>query len=236
MSQRAFLFDLDGTLLDTAPDLYLAINALRAEFDRPPLTLDTALAMVGKGAHNLIKRALNYEAPFEFDLDEAYAHFAAHYHRVNGQSTTAYDGVEATLRALHLAGHPLAVVTNKPSEFTLPLLEQFGWHHLFGSIVCGDTLTLKKPNPEPLLHACAKLGVAPNQTLMVGDSMNDVWAAQRAGCACVVLDYGYNEGMPIRQALAEMKDIPIYSAFSSIIQWSEHTSEGNLILAENHAI
>ncbi len=66
--------------------------------------------------------------------------------------------------------------------------------------------------------------------------MNDVWVAQRAGCACFVSDYGYNEGVPIRQALAEMKDVPIYSAFSSIIQWSEHTSEGNLILAENHAI
>lgn len=214
----AILFDLDGTLLDTAPDLVVAVNALRGDYNLPPLAFDVAVAMVGKGAHNLIMRALTLESPVWFEPDAAYQQFAAHYHRVNGVDAREYDGVSVVLRELHQRGFQMAVVTNKPTEFTLPLIKQFGWVDYFGSVVCGDTLNQRKPSAEPILHACAQLAVDVKDALMVGDSMNDLLAARASACECVLLDYGYNEGRPIREVLKN-DDTRVYSNFSEILDF-----------------
>ena len=214
---KAILFDLDGTLLDTAPDLVAAVNALRGEYNLPPLSFDIALSMVGKGAHNLIQRALTHEQPLTFDTKIAYAHFATHYHRINGEATREYKGVTEVLLALHAQGHRLGVVTNKPTEFTLPLIQQFGWSGLFSCVVCGDTLSVRKPQPEPLLHALSEMNSSVESALMVGDSMNDALAAQAAECACVILDYGYNEGQSVREALRKWPHIPVHSDFASAL-------------------
>jgi phosphoglycolate phosphatase len=138
------LFDLDGTLLHTAPDLVTAINQLRQDYDLAALPFDTAISMVGKGAQNLVKRALS-DATIAVDFTIAYQQFAQHYHAVNGDSTEEYAEVSRGLSALHAAGFNLAIVTNKPSEFTIPLLTQFGWKHYFDSIVYGDT---QKTTPD----------------------------------------------------------------------------------------
>ena len=215
---KAILFDLDGTLLDTAPDLVTAVNALRGEYHLPPLSFETALSMVGKGAHNLIQRALTHEQALRFDADVAYAHFAAHYHRINGDATCEYKGVSEVLHALYAQGYRLGIVTNKPTEFTLPLIQQFGWSNLFSSVVCGDTLSVRKPRPEPLFHALAEMNSTVKSALMVGDSMNDALAAEAAECACVILDYGYNEGQPVREALKQWPHVPVHSDFASALR------------------
>lgn len=215
--KKAILFDLDGTLLDTAPDLVNAVNALRAEYSLPALPFKILREMVGRGAHNLIRRALTHEQAMEYDVDEAYKVFAKQYHRVNGDETREYLGVTEALRVLLSKGYKLAVVTNKPTEFTLPLLERFGWAEIFTSVVCGDTLPIRKPNPEPLLHALSQLKLDTHEALMVGDSMNDALAAQAAACDCVMLDYGYNEGEPIRESLKDTPHIGVFSSFKDAL-------------------
>lgn len=211
--KKAILFDLDGTLLDTAPDLVKAVNALRAEYKLPALPFQTLREMVGRGAQNLIRRALTHEQALEYDVDEAYKVFAKQYHRINGDETREYSGVSEALCLLVSKGYKLAVVTNKPTEFTLPLLEKFGWAELFSSVVCGDTLPIRKPHPEPLLYALSQLNLSTQDALMVGDSMNDALAAQAAECDCVMLDYGYNEGEPIRESLKDTPHISVFSDF-----------------------
>lgn len=205
ITPKAVLFDLDGTLLHTAPDLGSAINRMRAHYDLAPIEINNIIAMIGHGVKNLVKTALSdirAQQP-NFDLDAAYDVFAQHYHAINGTDTVAFDGVDETLRELHSRGIPLGIVTNKSAEFVLPLVNQFGWENLFGAVVCGDKVSAKKPHPAPIYQACEQLGVNAQDTLMVGDSMNDVLAAQAAQCRCAVLSYGYNEGVPIRDALRE---------------------------------
>ena len=176
---KAILFDLDGTLLHTAPDLTVAVNNLRIEYGLPALPTDEAIAMVGRGAINLVRRALREvidqttKRGESFDIDAAYARFATHYHAVNGSNTVEYAGVTNTLQRLHAQGIQLAIVTNKPSEFSVPLVRQFGWDTLFEAVVCGDTTPFKKPNPAPLVFALQQLAVDADEALMGGDSMND---------------------------------------------------------------
>ncbi len=221
---KAILFDLDGTLLHTAPDLTVAVNHLRIEYGLPALPADEAIAMVGRGAINLVRRALREvidersEHGESFDVDAAYARFAEHYHAVNGRNTIEYAGVSDTLHRLHAQGIKLAIVTNKPSEFSVPLVRQFGWDSLFDAVVCGDTTPHKKPHPAPLAFALDTLGVVANEALMVGDSMNDALAAQAAGCACTILSYGYNEGTPMREALTEHQlNIAVFDEFAHAV-------------------
>lgn len=214
---QTILFDLDGTLLDTAPDLHTAVNTLRADYELPPLEHEVVLAMVGKGAHHLIKRVLTVEKQHDFSLEIAYQKFARYYHAINGQRTREFDGVSQTLRELKAAGHRLAIVTNKPAEFTLPLVHQFGWDDMFQIVVSGDTLPVKKPDPQPIIYACTQMGVKAEDALMVGDSMNDVHAAQAANCPVVVLDYGYNEGEHIAVSLQNTPNVPVFSDFRTAV-------------------
>ncbi len=203
---RAVAIDLDGTLLDTAPDLHAAVVAMLDDLGRPPATLEQVRSWVGKGAEVLVHRVLTGRmdgraAPDQ--LGPAYAGFLAHYAETNGRTATPYPGVLEGLRALRDAGLALACVTNKPGAFTTVLLERCGLSAYFEAVVAGDTVARKKPDPQPLLHACALLGVAPGRTLAIGDSLNDAQAARAAGMPVLLVPYGYNEGQPAESVDAD---------------------------------
>lgn len=199
---RAVLIDLDGTLLDTIPDLAAAANLMLAEFGRPPLEETLIRAFVGKGIPKLVERVL--AAAFNGTTDPALHDSALplyerHYEGVNGAHTAIYPGVIEGLDALRAQDLPLACVTNKSARFTLPLLERMALRPYFSEVVAGDALPRKKPDPDQLLHACGKFGVAPREMLMIGDSVNDARAARAAGCPVFCVTYGYNEGADVRE-------------------------------------
>jgi phosphoglycolate phosphatase len=197
LQARAVLIDLDGTLMDTAPDLAAAANAMRADFGLPPLPVARIAAFVGKGAEVLVHRALADDPAgraSDADFTRGRQAFYAHYHAVNGRHALLFDGVPQALQLLHAAGLRLACVTNKPREFTLPLLAAMKVADDFSAVVAGDEVAEKKPHPALLLEACARLGVAPAQALMIGDSINDALAAHAAGMPVVLVRTGYNEG------------------------------------------
>jgi phosphoglycolate phosphatase len=198
---KAVTIDLDGTLLDTIPDLAAASNMMLVELGRPELSLELIRTFVGKGLANLVERTLAASTgavPDPALLERAMPIYARHYTHVNGRHTTIYPGVIDGLDRLRERGFPLACVTNKSGQFTLPLLELIGLSSYFSHVVCGDTLATKKPHPAPLLHACNALKIAPADMLMIGDSMNDTQAARAAGCPVFCVTYGYNEGHDVR--------------------------------------
>jgi phosphoglycolate phosphatase len=205
LAARGVLIDLDGTLLDTVPDLAAAVNAMRAELGRPPLPVAQVAEYVGKGADVLVHRALT-EA-LDGRADEASfargkAAFYAHYRRENGRQSIVFPGVRDAIALLRGRGLALACVTNKPREFTLELLQRVGLTD-FDAVVTGDDTVEKKPHPAPMLHACQLLDLAPREAAMVGDSENDVLSARAAGCCVIVVETGYNEGRPVAELGAD---------------------------------
>ena len=199
-SPRAVLFDLDGTLLDTIADLADAANLMLAELGRPLRSQHEIHSFVGKGLPKLVERCLTeraQEVPAEAVVEAAISVFRRHYERVNGLHTTIYPGVVDTLEALRRRNIGLAVVTNKPEAFTLPLLERTGLAVYFDTVVSGDTLPVRKPDPAMVLLACERLGVTPGEAFMVGDSANDALSAQGAGMAVLLVSYGYSEGAAV---------------------------------------
>ena len=198
---QSVTFDLDGTLLDTVPDLALACQGMLAELGEPTRSEAEIRSFVGKGMANLVERCLTLTAPPDAErLQAGIALFRQHYHRSNGQRAQFYPEVQAGLQAFAAMGIPLGVVTNKPTEFTLPLLEASGLAPCFRTVVCGDTTVFKKPHPEPLHHACRVLGVVASRNLHIGDSRHDIAAARAAGCPVFCVPYGYNEGAPVDSA------------------------------------
>jgi phosphoglycolate phosphatase len=198
---KGVTLDLDGTLLDTIPDLAAATNCMLEELGRPPLDLELIRTFVGKGIPRLVERALAGDIDGRADAElmaRALPIYEKHYVALNGRHTTIYPGVREGLDQLRSRGLPLACVTNKSGRFTLPLLEHVGFAPYFESVVSGDTLPRKKPDPDPLLHACAALDIAPRDMLMIGDSLNDTQAARAAGCPVFCVTYGYNEGHDVR--------------------------------------
>lgn len=186
------LFDLDGTLLDTIPDLAEAANRMLRDLGLPERNLEEITSFVGDGIRALVKRTLFEGRERDEDLYErGYKAFYRHYTEVNGRATLPYPGVLETLRELQGLGLRLGCVTNKSEPFIFPVLESLGMGGLFGSVVGGDTLPQRKPEPEPLLHACRQLGIESARALMVGDSPNDALAARRAGIPVLLVRYGY---------------------------------------------
>jgi phosphoglycolate phosphatase len=198
---RAVLIDLDGTLLDTAPDLAAAVNRMLAELGREPLPLARVASFVGKGAEVLVHRALadhlDGRAPPAL-LEPALRAFLRHYEDTNGRHAVIYPGVREGLAAMRAAGLALACVTNKPQAFAEPLLARMGLADAFVFVQGGDELPLRKPDPLPLQHAAARLRVPPELTVAIGDSLNDAQAARAAGMAVFAVPYGYNEGADVR--------------------------------------
>jgi phosphoglycolate phosphatase len=199
LAVKAVTIDLDGTLLDTIPDLAAAANMMLAELGRPALDIEVIRTYVGKGIARLVERTLDADgAPDPALMARALPLFERCYAQVNGRHTTLYPGVKEGLDALRAHGFPLACVTNKSARFTLPLLDNVGLAPYFTTVVSGDTLARKKPNPDPLLHAARVLEIAPRDMLMIGDSLNDTHAARAAGCPVFCVTYGYNEGHDVR--------------------------------------
>lgn len=200
---RMALIDLDGTLVDSVPDLTHSVDAMMAELGRPPHGEAAVRNWVGNGVERLVKRALTGTLdgePAAADFDRAYPVFLERYTAHNGERSRLYPGVAEGLRLLAARGVRLGCVTNKAARFTEPLLAALGVADHFGIIISGDSLPEKKPSPLPLQHAAQHFGVAPPDALMVGDSISDVKAARAAGFAVVCVSYGYNHGLDIRDA------------------------------------
>lgn len=199
---RLVMFDLDGTLVDSVPDLAAAVDQMLVQLGRPPAGVAKVRDWVGNGATVLVRRALadqlEHQHIQEAEAAQALPLFMAAYEGGHGQ-TQVYPGVEPVLRWLHSAGIGLGLVTNKPEQFIQPLLHEAGLGGLFQWIVGGDTLPQQKPDPAGLLHVMAQAGVPASQALFVGDSRNDIRAARAAGVCCVALRYGYNHGRPIEE-------------------------------------
>ena len=199
---KAVTIDLDGTLLDTIPDLAAAANMMLKELARPTLDATRIRTFVGKGIPRLVERTLAGAIDATADPElfkRALPIYERCYAAVNGKHTTIYPGVMEGLDELQARGFPLACITNKSERFTLPLLDRMKLSAYFSEVVAGDTLPKKKPDPLPLLHACEKFRIAPHEMLMIGDSLNDAQAARAAGCPVFCVTYGYNEGQDVRE-------------------------------------
>lgn len=207
---RAVLFDLDGTLVDTIADLADAIDATRAEFGLAPIGATIAAGYVGHGIGPFVHDALAHGGTDVAALgDDALTHFRAHYRAVNGRHSVLYPGVRDGLTRWRAIAQKLAVVTNKSREFTVPLLEHTQLAPFFDFVVCGDDVSRKKPDPEPLNYACRMLGVTPAATLFIGDSSNDALAAHAAGIRALAVPYGYHgdddvHALPVAAVVADI--------------------------------
>lgn len=200
---RLILFDLDGTLVDSVPDLAHCIDGMMTQIGRPAWGESRVREWVGNGVERLVKRALIGQLdgePDTADYTQALPLFMDLYSRHNGQRSQLYPGVKSALEQLKSAGYTLACVTNKADQFTRPLLQALGVYDYFSLITSGDTLPRKKPDPLPLLHSAEHFGLSPAESLMVGDSSNDVKAARAAGFYIVCVPYGYNHGLDIRDS------------------------------------
>jgi phosphoglycolate phosphatase len=198
---KAALLDLDGTLLDTAPDIVAAAAAMLAEQGLRPLPAATVRDFIGQGIASLVERCLQAAGrPLACaQLEPALRSFGAHYARVNGTASTPFPGVPEALARLRSAGLRLACVTNKAAAFTEPLLAKSGLRPFFDAVVTPEQAGRRKPNPEPFLVACRQLGVAPSQAVVVGDSANDAAAGRASGCRVLLVSYGYSEGRDVRE-------------------------------------
>ncbi|WP_417339108.1 phosphoglycolate phosphatase [Halomonas kashgarensis] len=193
-------FDLDGTLIDSVPDLAVAVAKALAEFDLPVPSEADVRDWVGNGAPVLVERALTWaqqSAPTAQLQERAYQVFLDHYSAAPNVRTHLYPGVVPALEALKRAGFTLVLVTNKPERFIEPILDHFELTDHFALWLGGDSLARKKPDPLPLLHAAEHFGFAPEMCVMVGDSRHDIGAGKAAGFATVAVPYGYNHGEPI---------------------------------------
>ncbi|MEW8338330.1 MAG: phosphoglycolate phosphatase [Candidatus Thiodiazotropha taylori] len=195
------LIDVDGTLVDSVPDLAYCVDEMMKQLGRPVYGEAKVRDWVGNGVERLVRRALigqiNGE-PDEADFEKAYPIFLELYAENTSLRSALYPGIREGLDYLKGQGYRLGCVTNKAAQFTLPLLKDLGVHDDFEIIVAGDTLPKKKPDPMPLLHAAENLGVDPSAALMVGDSQSDVKAARAASFQIVCMSYGYNHGEDIR--------------------------------------
>jgi phosphoglycolate phosphatase len=198
---QMILIDLDGTLIDSVPDLAYCVDEMMRHLDMPPRGKDKVRNWVGNGVERLVRRALIDRLDGEPDealYERAYPVFLELYAENTSKRSHLYPGVPEGLRYLKEAGFPLGCVTNKAVQFTEPLLRDLGVAEYFSVTICGDTLPRKKPDPGPLLYAAGFFKVAPQAALMIGDSVSDVKAARAAGFQIVCMSYGYNHGEDIR--------------------------------------
>ena len=196
------LIDVDGTLVDSVPDLAYCVDEMMKRLGRPVHGEAKVRNWVGNGVERLVRRALVGQLdgePSDAEYAEAYPIFLELYAANTSKRSRLYPGVREGLDYLKSQGYPLGCVTNKAAQFTIPLLKDLGVHDEFGIVVSGDTLPVKKPDPQPLLHAARHFGVAARDSLMIGDSKSDVTAARAAGFQIVCMSYGYNHGEDIRR-------------------------------------
>ncbi|CAA6823876.1 MAG: Phosphoglycolate phosphatase (EC [uncultured Sulfurovum sp.] len=201
-NKKAIFFDLDGTLINSALDLAKAVNFMLQTLKYDTFEEDTIHRWVGNGALTLVKRALSGDTIINKHLDEdevthALEVFLDFYGKNICVATKPYPNVLETLQNLKVKNYTLAIITNKPFDFVAPILETLGLDNLFEVILGGDSLAKKKPDPMPLLHVCEQLNVNVEACVMVGDSKNDILAANACGMQSVGVTYGYNYGESI---------------------------------------
>jgi len=201
-NKKVILFDLDGTLIDSAPDLAVAVNHMLETLNRATFSENIIRFWVGNGAQVLVRRALSGQSEINEDLDpvlfeNALEIFLSFYAQNLAVTTVTYPNVPTTLNTLKEAGYRLAIVTNKPFDFVAPILKGLNLDGLFELHLGGDSLSQKKPDPAPLLHVCEQLDVTVEQCVMVGDSKNDILAANAAKMQSIGVSYGYNYGEDI---------------------------------------
>ena len=202
ISVKAVVIDLDGTLLNTAPDLAYAAELMMNDLGLPVPALDTIKTYIGNGVSRLAKRVLTGDMDAEPDaalFARGYASYQKHYGANVSRYSRPFDGVIAGLEAFRAMGVHLACITNKAEVFTTPLLRDTGLLDYFELVLSGDSLPKRKPDPLPLLHASQHFSVAPAQLLLIGDSLNDTQAARAAGCPVFCVPYGYNRGVPVSE-------------------------------------
>jgi phosphoglycolate phosphatase len=195
----ALLFDLDGTLLHSLPDLSTAIDRMLRELNGSGATDEQVGCWIGDGARTLVQRALAHVGLVAdaMAVDAAMPVYQRHYSACMTDRSHLFAGVREALQHWFARGVPMACVTNKGARFTEPLLDHFELRAYMPVAVSGDTLPQRKPDPAPLLHACTQLGIAPKDAVMIGDSRNDVLAARAADMPVVCVNYGYNHGRPV---------------------------------------
>ena len=214
-----FFFDLDGTLVDSVPDLATALNQMLSHYQLPTYDEQIIRHWVGNGARVLVERGLSGGAEINHhhmqpEIDAALEKFLFYYRTLKTKSTVLYEGVFDTLHALKNRGYTLVLITNKPSEFIEPILSAFSLSALFSLTIGGDSLPEKKPSALPLLYACEKLHISPSQCVMVGDSKNDILAAKAANIKSIGLTYGYNYG----ESIATYQPDWVLDNFSDILK------------------
>ena len=221
MNKQLLIFDFDGTLIDSVPDLADATNAMLTTLGRDTYPIETIRNWIGNGSRMLVERALVGDvtvpegALTQAEADHAEQIFFEAYKNLSGSKTVAYPDVDSGLKKLHAAGYTLALVTNKPIRFVPKILASFGWQDLFSEVMGGDSLPVKKPDPAPLLHVCDALNVSVAQSVMIGDSRNDMLAGQNANMDTLGLSYGYNYGQDIR----ELNPTEAFDNFADLVAW-----------------
>ena len=215
---KMVLIDVDGTLVDSVPDLAYCVDEMMKQLGMSVHGEEKVRNWVGNGVERLTRRALIGQLdgePEDALFEKAYPIFLDLYDKNVCERSCLYDGVREALDFLKTTDVKIGCVTNKNAQFTLPILEKLGIKEDFEIIVCGDTLTKKKPDPLPLLHSAEQLGASPEESLMLGDSMSDVKAARAAGFNIICMSYGYNHGEDIRDynpdavvdSMAEIKSL-----------------------------
>ena len=215
---QMILIDVDGTLVDSVPDLAYCVDRTMEAIGREPWGEAKVRDWVGNGVERLVRRALTGSLdgePSDEEFERAYPIFLDCYAENTSKRSVLYPGVKEGLDYLKAEGYPLGCVTNKAEQFTLPLLQDLGVYDYFEIVVAGDTLPQKKPDPTPLLYAAEFFSAEPTQCLMVGDSVSDVKAARAAGFRIYCMSYGYNHGEDIRDyhpdavldSLADLKNL-----------------------------
>jgi len=222
---KLIAFDLDGTLLDSVPDLAVAADQAVQALGYPGVSEEKVRDYVGNGADVLVGRALSQSMTIDPELSsellvKARELFDDFYDKSGHKLSHLYPAVKETLSELQQAGFTLALVTNKPSKFVPEILEQHGIDKFFVDVLGGDAFPEKKPNPVALNWLMEKHNCQPQEMLMVGDSKNDILAAKNAGCYSFGLTYGYNHGEPISASkpdfvadiIADLVDVVAVSA------------------------
>jgi phosphoglycolate phosphatase len=216
-SPKLIMIDVDGTLVDSVPDLAYCVDETMKAIGKKPWGEAQVRHWVGNGVPKLVERSLTGElegTPDQVEYDQAYPIFLELYSHNTSIRSCLYDGVKEGLDYMKAQGYTLGCVTNKAEQFTLPILKDLGIFDYFGIVVSGDTLSKKKPDPLPLLHSAEFFGIDPQHSLMLGDSVSDVKASRAAGFEIICMSYGYNHGNDIRDtnpdlvidSMAELKE------------------------------
>ncbi|WP_428088083.1 phosphoglycolate phosphatase [Candidatus Thioglobus sp.] len=216
-SPKLIIIDVDGTLVDSVPDLSFCVDETMKALGKKPWGEAQVRQWVGNGVSKLVERTLTGKlegAPDKGEYDQAYPIFLELYAQNTSKRSHLYAGVKEGLDYLKAQGYTLGCVTNKAAQFTLPILKNLGIFDYFGLVVSGDTLEKKKPDPLPLLHSAKFFNIEPKDSLMLGDSVSDVKASRAAGFEIICMSYGYNHGNDIRDtkpdlvidSMAQLKD------------------------------